>query len=192
MMLRRSRAKELVDASYNRYAWNDPADLPDWFVDDESKHHRPQLPIPKALVEKMKERFIELSAKPIKKVAEARARKQKRAMTKLKAAKKQANALASNPEMSERQKLKAIQQAMKKGGKSVDRPGKVYVVAGSSGARDKKAKGKVKFVDSRMRSDTRGMDRAEARKKGMKYGKKGKGIKKARGGGGGGSRGKKK
>jgi AdoMet-dependent rRNA methyltransferase SPB1 len=34
-MLRKSRAKKLVDASYNRYAWNDPSDLPEWFVDDE-------------------------------------------------------------------------------------------------------------------------------------------------------------
>jgi hypothetical protein len=32
-----------VDASYNRFAWNDPQDLPDWFVDDEHKHYRPQV-----------------------------------------------------------------------------------------------------------------------------------------------------
>lgn len=37
LMLRKSRAKKLVDASYNRFAWNDPADLPEWFVDDEVK-----------------------------------------------------------------------------------------------------------------------------------------------------------
>jgi hypothetical protein len=35
LMLRKSRAKKLVDASYNRFAWNDPTDLPEWFVDDE-------------------------------------------------------------------------------------------------------------------------------------------------------------
>ena len=43
MMLRRSKAKELVDASYNRFAWNDAGDLPEWFVDDEEKHFRPQV-----------------------------------------------------------------------------------------------------------------------------------------------------
>ena len=42
----------------------------------------------------------------IKKVAEARARKKKRAMNKLKVAKRQANMMAENSELSERQKIK--------------------------------------------------------------------------------------
>jgi AdoMet-dependent rRNA methyltransferase SPB1 len=50
MILRKSKEKAMVDASYNRYAWNDPGDLPDWFVDDENKHYRPQLHIPPALL----------------------------------------------------------------------------------------------------------------------------------------------
>ncbi|CAN0402683.1 unnamed protein product, partial [Ectocarpus sp. 13 AM-2016] len=41
MMLRKHRAKEMVDAAYNRFSWNDDADLPDWFVDDEKRHYRP-------------------------------------------------------------------------------------------------------------------------------------------------------
>ncbi len=44
--------------------------------------------------------------KVIKKVAEARARKKKRAMHKLNAAKKQASVMAENSELSERQKIK--------------------------------------------------------------------------------------
>jgi hypothetical protein len=44
----------------------------------------------------------------IKKVAEARARKKKRAMSKLKAAKKQANILAGSSELSDKQKIKVI------------------------------------------------------------------------------------
>lgn len=130
LMLRRSRAKNLIDASYNRYAWNDSKDLPEWFVDDEMKHNRPQVPIPPALLEKMKQRFQNLASKPIKKVAEARARKKKRALAKLKTAKKKAASLAANPDLSERQKLKAIQAALRS--KQVDKPGKVYVVARKS------------------------------------------------------------
>jgi Spb1 C-terminal domain len=32
-----------MDAAYNRFSWNDPKDLPDWFTDDEAKHYRPQV-----------------------------------------------------------------------------------------------------------------------------------------------------
>lgn len=97
MMLRNHRAKELVDAAYNRFSWNDDTDLPDWFIDDEKRHYRPQVPLPPALLEQMKQKFMSLAAKPIKKVAEARLRKRKRATQRLAAAKKKASALAANP-----------------------------------------------------------------------------------------------
>lgn len=96
-MLRKHRAKEMVDAAYNRFSWNDDADLPDWFADDEKRHYRPQVPLPPALVEQMKNKFMSLATKPIKKVAEARARKRKRATQRLTNAKKKATAMAANP-----------------------------------------------------------------------------------------------
>lgn len=55
MMVQKSKAKDLIDASYNRYAWNDSEALPDWFADDEEKHYRPQIPIPKNVLAQMKE-----------------------------------------------------------------------------------------------------------------------------------------
>eukprot|EP01083_Nonionella_stella_P288298 981060_1 len=99
MMLRKSKAKSLVDASYNRFAWNDPEDLPDWFQDDETRHYRPQLPIPPELLAKMKEKFISLAVRPITKVAEARFRKNKRAKNKLALAKKKAESVANSSDM---------------------------------------------------------------------------------------------
>lgn len=163
MMLRRSKEKSLVDASYNRYAWNDPGGMPEWFVDDEKKHYRPQLPIPQALVAKMKERMMALASKPIAKVAEARARKTRRAKTKLAAAKKQAESIANSSEISESMKLKAISKALR--GQTAQKPGKTYVVAKKG--RGGKAGGKgVKVVDKRMICDKRGLERAEKRKKG--------------------------
>lgn len=54
MMLRHSKKKALVDASYNRFAWNDPKNLPSWFMDDETRHNKPQLPIPNALLEQVR------------------------------------------------------------------------------------------------------------------------------------------
>jgi AdoMet-dependent rRNA methyltransferase SPB1 len=165
MMLRKSKAKALVDASYNRYAWNDPTDLPEWFVDDENRHYRPQLPIPPELMAKMKEKMLALSTKPIAKVAEARARKNKRAKTKLVAAKKKAEALANSSEMSETMKLKAISKAMR--GQDARKPGKTYVVS-KKGRGTTGTKG-VKFVDKRMRSDKKAMDR-KVNKKGKRGG----------------------
>ena len=168
MMVRKSKAKDLIDASYNRYTWNDSEAMPDWFVDDEEKHYRPQLPIPKNVLAQMKERFMEMATKPVKKVAEARGRKQRLQMKKLKAAKKKATDIANLPDMSTREKLKAIDRAMK--GTHVKKESKVYVVStrgGTKTAGGKKAgKGKVKLVDPRMKSDKRNADiRAKRGKK---------------------------
>ena len=166
MILRRSKEKQLVDASYNRYAWNDPSDLPDWFVDDENRHYRPQLPIPPELLEKMRQKVLHLATKPIAKVAEARARKNKMAKTKLAAARRKAEAVANSGEMSEAMKLKAISKAMR--GKEAKKPGKTYVVSKKGGG-TKGAKG-VKLVDRREKNDKRALERTAKRKKNGKKG----------------------
>ena len=173
LMLRKSRAKKLVDASYNRFAWNDPTDLPEWFQDDEARHYRPQLPIPKSLMDSIKARFQDLTSKPIKKVAEARARKRKRAADKLSAAKKKAEALSNAPDMSEREKLKAIGKAMAKGATSSGGgkegtyvPTRKLVIAKKSmGGKAPRGSGKVKMVDKRLKNDVRATKRIAAKKK---------------------------
>jgi len=178
MMLRGSTKKKLVDASYNRFAWNDPKDLPAWFVDDEKRHYRPQVPIKPALLAEMKQRFQSLAAKPIAKVAEARARKKTRADARLKAAKKKAAAVAMDPDMTAGRKLKEVEKAMARGTAKTKRPDKVYVVASKtkSGVRKtaagaKATKGaKVVKVDRRMKADKRAT-RAKA-KRDKKHGKK--------------------
>jgi AdoMet-dependent rRNA methyltransferase SPB1 len=171
MMLRKSRQKALVDASYNRFAWNDAGDLPAWFTDDEIRHNRPQVPVPAALLAQVKGKFSHTGTKEIKKVAEARARKRKAAMGKLRAAKKQATTLAANSEMTESQKVRAISKAMQ--GTKTGAPSKVYVVAkktqgSSSATKLSNSKGKLKFVDKRLRNDQRAEKKAEKRKKGVK------------------------
>ena len=168
LMLRTGRRKALVDASYNRFTWNDPKELPSWFTDDEMKHNKPQIPIPPALLEQIKTKFQMTGTKSIKKVAEAKMRKKKHASAKLKAAKKQANQLSENNEMSEKEKLRAIQKAMKNS--KADKPSKVYVVGtkqkgASSATKTSNGKGKLKFVDKRMKSDKRGEKKVADRKK---------------------------
>ena len=111
----------------------------------------------------MKARYLSIISKPIAKVAEARARKNKRAATKLAAAKKKAAAVANSSDMSEAMKLKAISKAMR--GHSSDTPKKRIVVA-KKGGKTKGGRG-VKLVDRRLKNDTRSMKRAE-KKKGKK------------------------
>lgn len=164
MMMRKSKAKALVDASYNRFAWNDPQDLPEWFVDDENRHYRPQLPIPQALIDKMKEKMAVLSTKPIAKVAEARARKSRKAKQKLAAAKKKAQAVAGSSDISEAMKLKQISKALRSD--EGNRGSKQYIVSKKG---KKGVKGAV-MVDKRLRSDKKSMDRAQKKRKGGKKG----------------------
>lgn len=106
-------------------------------------------------------------------MAEARARKRKRAVAKLRSAKKQANLMAENSEMSEKQKIKAISKAMKTA--KLDKSDKVYVVTRKTGAGSVGTKGsgngKLKFVDARMRKETRAKKRAEKKKSGKKKSK---------------------
>ena len=155
LMIDKSKRRKMIDASYNRYAWSDPDQLPAWFLDDQEAHNRPQMEIPKELMEKMRERVAEMSNRPIQKVAEARQRKAKRLQMKVRAAKKATEAIMAQGDMSVTEKKMAIDKAMR--GATLEKTGKVYVVSnrgGRSNKADKKATGgKVKLVDKRMKSD---------------------------------------
>ena len=49
LMLRKKARTEIMESTYNRYSnFDDPAVLPDWFVQDEKKHYKPNIPITKA------------------------------------------------------------------------------------------------------------------------------------------------
>lgn len=62
-----------------RYTFNeDEGELPEWFVQEEKQHRIRQLPIDKKEVEHYRKRWREINARPIKKVAEAKARKKRR------------------------------------------------------------------------------------------------------------------
>lgn len=78
-MLDKKSRREILDNAINRYTHNDDDDLPEWFVKDEQRNCRVQMPITAAEIEAQRERFRELSSRPSRKVAEAVGRKRRKA-----------------------------------------------------------------------------------------------------------------
>ncbi|KAL0244108.1 hypothetical protein GEMRC1_008196 [Eukaryota sp. GEM-RC1] len=159
-MIRKTDREELIDDAYNRYSFND-TDLPSWFVDEEQEHVFKHKPITKEEVEAMKERLREIDARPIKKVAEANARNKLMLNRKLEKIKKKARDIAGDSSMTGAEKLKAINRSYKAVKHMVKKPERVYVVsrrfqqgtkhAGGIG----KKRSRVRFVDARMKKDSR-------------------------------------
>ena len=52
--------------------------MPAWFVDDENKHRKKPVPVTREMVEEYKEKWKQINARPIKGLAEAKARKKRR------------------------------------------------------------------------------------------------------------------
>lgn len=57
-MLRKRNREDIIDASYNKYAYDeDDHELPDWFKEDELKHRFSIMPITKVEVDEEKRRI---------------------------------------------------------------------------------------------------------------------------------------
>lgn len=89
-------AYDVMDEGYNKHAFKDRDGLPDWFLDDEGRHDKPHKPITKEAAAAIKEKLRAYNARPIKKVAEARARKKFKQAQKLEKLKKKADLLAGD------------------------------------------------------------------------------------------------
>ncbi|KAJ8312760.1 hypothetical protein KUTeg_010133 [Tegillarca granosa] len=77
MVQSRKRKRDIIDDAYNRYMFNDEG-LPDWFVKDEAKHQKRELPVTKAEIAEYKDKMKSINARPIKKIAEAKSRKKRK------------------------------------------------------------------------------------------------------------------
>ncbi|KAF2216419.1 hypothetical protein CERZMDRAFT_33759 [Cercospora zeae-maydis SCOH1-5] len=161
--------QQLLDDNFNKYSLRDVDGLPEWFLDDENKHARPQRPVTKEAAAAIKEKMRAVNARPIKKVREAKARKTLRAARRLEKLKKKSEGLAEDGEGTERDKANQISKLMAKASKSGKKKQPVKVIrAGGHNkgqGRPRGVKGKYKMVDPRLKKDVRGLKRAEKKQK---------------------------
>ncbi|KAJ2781416.1 AdoMet-dependent rRNA methyltransferase spb1 [Coemansia javaensis] len=165
---RKTTKDDLVDKHFNRYTFNDTRGLPQWFVDDEQQHSKPTLPVSKEAVRMLREKLKALNARPIKKVAEAKARKKMRAAKRIAGVQKKAESVIANSDMSEAEKARSIDRMIKRATKAKPKDAPTVVVArhanrGVSG-RPKGVKGRYKMVDARMKKELRAAKAREKRK----------------------------
>ncbi|NXG17232.1 SPB1 protein, partial [Grallaria varia] len=122
--------RDLIDDSFNRYSYNeDEGELPEWFTEEEKQHRRKQVPVDRQTVEAYRQRWREINARPIKKVAEAKARKKRRMLKKMEQMKKKAEAVVSTVDISEREKVAQLRRIYKKAGLAKEKRQVTYLVA---------------------------------------------------------------
>lgn len=183
LLVNKSTRMDLIDGSYNRYAFHDLAEdlennilgLPSWFVEDENKHNKPELPITKDLMAQYKAKLREIKNRPIRKESEALARKKRRYEKIMEKARKKAQSIADSEEMNEASKSKSISNLIKKAQKiSSKKRVNVYTVTRRHGLskqiknKDKSINTtnlKTKFVDKRLKKDKRAVKFINKKKK---------------------------
>ncbi|KAH8342186.1 hypothetical protein KR059_001630 [Drosophila kikkawai] len=167
--------RDLIDASWNRYAFNDE-NLPAWFVQDEDENMRRPVPVPHELTAEYQRKVQELNVRPIKKVMEAKARKHRRTTKRLAKAKKMAEKIMENADATSHEKSKQLKKVYKKAQEKKKEI--TYVVAKKQSAarrarRPAGVKGRYKVVDPREKKDKRSLVAKKKREKGGKGGGRG-------------------
>ncbi|RBQ77064.1 hypothetical protein FVER14953_07797 [Fusarium verticillioides] len=160
---------DAIDDGYNKYAFRDRDGLPDWFVEDESRHDKLQKPISKAAAQAIKEKMRAFNARPIKKVREAKARKKFKAAQKLEKLKKKSELLNNDENMTEKEKAASISRLISRAAKKPQKQLPKLVVArglnrGIKG-RPKGVRGRYKIVDARQKKELRAQKRIAKKKK---------------------------
>ncbi|TNY21216.1 Spb1 C-terminal domain-containing protein [Rhodotorula diobovata] len=172
-LVNRERTKtQLVDEGFNRHTDVVGGDgLPTWFIDDEQRHFRHNIPVTKDAVQAIRDKQRALNARPIKKVAEAKARKQMRKIRRIEKARNKAQGINDDEEngLTEKEKAASIAKVLAKSGGTgkVKRPEKKVVVARGANrgikGRPKGVKGKYKMADPRMKKEVRALKRIAKR-----------------------------
>lgn len=149
-LVNRERTKtQMIDEGFNRHTHNVGGDgLPTWFIDDEQKHFRNNIPVTKEAVAAIREKLRALNARPIKKIAEAQARKKMRTIRRIEKTRAKTNTIAEDEEMNEREKASSIAKVLSKS-KSNVRPKKPEIKLVVARGLNRGNKGRPKGVTGR-------------------------------------------
>ena len=163
-MLRKKERLKILNSSYNRYAFEDEGKVPNWFLEDESKHNKPQKPVTKAEVLAEKEYLRKITVRMPKKILEAKARKRNRLNKRLQKIRKQAEGIANQDEYTEISKVKQIEKLYKRE-INKNKEKKKYIISRSWTNNKGKDSRNVRHVDRRMKKDKRAIKAREKRNK---------------------------
>lgn len=156
-MVSRKVKDRLIEAAYSKWAFHDE-NLPAWFEDDQKTYVRPHPELSPEEIEAAKEELRALDARPIKKVAEAKARRKARLASRLAKARQKAESIAAQEDVSAAAKMREIEKLY-----SQARQGKGAKKTRGRDGRDGKRKGPP--LDKRMKKDKRGQEAAVRRLK---------------------------
>lgn len=180
MVTSKKNKRDLEELMYDKNSFNDPNELPEWFTTNEKRHRFRRLPeVDQNLVSMYSERQKAANVRTIKKVAEAKARKKRRFAKKAEKARKSAEGVLSQDDVSAREKESQIKRIYSKAGLKKNEKEKITYVPIKQGGgkrvpRPAGVKGKFKVVDSRMKTDMRAK-KASERRQGLKP-SKGRGL----------------
>lgn len=159
---------KMIDDGFNKQSFNEKTGLPDWFADDENKHYKVHVPITKEAVEALKARQRAVDARPIKKIAEAKAKKKHKEVKAIERAQAKAETVMENQELTEKEKAMGVQKLINKGKSTANKKREVKLVVAKGTnkgvkGRPKGVSGRYRMVDRRFKSDIRGMRNAKRR-----------------------------
>jgi AdoMet-dependent rRNA methyltransferase SPB1 len=166
-MLRKKDRIKILNRTYNRFAFEDLNDAPDWFIDDEKQHSQPVKPVTKEEVNIEKEMLKKVNDRMPKKVLEAKARKKNKLAKRMQKVKKQAHVISNQEEISEFSKIKQIERLYKRE-MNRSKEKKKYVVSRSGKIKTGKTGRNLRFVDKRLKKDKRATKAIEKRSGGGK------------------------
>ncbi len=173
----KKKREDIIESGYNRWTHTDD-NLADWFHENEAKFCQKQLPVTKEMVQEYREKLREINARPIKKIAEAKARRKRKALKQMEKARKKAESITDAIDVSNSEKVQQIKQIYKKAGLVGTKKKEVkYVVAKKAlvskrGSRPPGTKGPYRIVDPRMKKDNRARKKETMKRRQKKKSKK--------------------